>query len=81
MHMEEVFKQVTPIVEAIEKAPQSDHARSIKDALQSYKGGAIQNQETPNPPNTYVKRERASAEISASPMPKSPSLTTLYEEE
>lgn len=85
MHMEEVFKQVAPIVEVIEKAPNGGQApvQSILAALKAQNGAAAnqQQQQSPSPPNTYARRERASSEQSTSPMPKSPSVTSSKEEE
>ncbi|KAH8113420.1 fungal-specific transcription factor domain-containing protein [Phellopilus nigrolimitatus] len=70
MHMEEVFKQVKPIVEVIEKSPNGGQVpiQGIVDALQNQNSGS-------QPPILQASsHKRASSELSSSPSPKSPSV-------
>lgn len=81
MHMEEVFKQVAPIVEVIEKSPNGGQApiQGIVDALKRQKESTSPRQQSAV---NRVRRERPSSEHSnSSSMPKSPSVSSSREEE
>lgn len=82
MHMEEVFKQVAPIVEIIEKSPGGGQApiQGIVEALRKQNG--VSQRQTISPSRgSYARRETALSEHSTSSMPKSPSATSSREED
>lgn len=84
MHMEEVFKQVTPIVEIIERSPDGGKVpiQGIMEVLQKQNGSVLQEQLSTSPSVTYVKKERApSSEKSNSPAPRSPSTRSSKDED
>lgn len=84
MHMEEIFKQVAPIVEIIEQAPDGGNVpiQGIMEVLQKQNGSSHRELHTSSPPIPYVKRERApSSEKSNSPAPRSPSTRSSKEED
>lgn len=83
MHMEEIFKQVAPIVEVIERSPDGGKMpiQNIMEVLQKENGSSHQDSVSTSPPS-YVKRERApSSEKSNSPAPRSPSTRSSKEED
>lgn len=82
MHMEDVLKQVAPIVEIIERSPDGGDVsmQNIMEALQSRNVPQQNVLSTPAP--VHVKRERApSSEKSLSPGPQSPSTTRSSKDE
>ncbi|EJD01089.1 uncharacterized protein FOMMEDRAFT_88846 [Fomitiporia mediterranea MF3/22] len=82
MHMEEVFKQVAPIVELIEKSPSGGQApvQGIVEALKK-QNGTTRNQSVSPSRGPYGRRERALSEQSSSPLPKSPSVSSSKEDD
>ena len=81
MHMEEVFKQVSPIVEVIEKSPNGgqEPIQNIVTALKRQSEGSSQRLQTAV---NRVRRDRPASEHSnSSSMPKSPSVSSSREEE
>ncbi|KAL5527321.1 hypothetical protein ACEPAG_6112 [Sanghuangporus baumii] len=82
MHMEEVFKQVAPIVELIEKSPNGGQApiEGIVEALRR-QNGVSQPQPLRSQHRSFPSRDSASSEHSGSPLPKSPSVTSSKEED
>ena len=82
MHMEEIFKQVAPIVELIEKSPNGGQApiEGIVEALRR-QNGVSQPQPLRGQHRSYPSRDSAASEHSNSPLPKSPSTTSSKEED
>ncbi|KLO15664.1 hypothetical protein SCHPADRAFT_849198 [Schizopora paradoxa] len=71
LHMEDVFKQIAPVVEALGNTPNGASVQAIVSSLQG--NGTLQSNASPptqSKPLT-VKRERKSSELSTSPSPRS----------
>ena len=86
MHMEEVFKQVAPIVEVIGKSPNGVSVESIVEVLQNQKEGGTQQRppqqaQQQTQANNISFRERTASEHSNSPSPRSPSAKSSREED
>lgn len=72
LHMEDVFKQIAPVVEALGNTPNGASVQAIVSSLQG-NGNTSQSNPSPStqPKPLVVKRERKSSELSSSPSPRS----------
>lgn len=86
MHMEEVFKQVAPIVEVIGKSPNGVPLENIVEVVQKQKDVAPlrppqQQHQQQQQTNPLTFRDRTASEQSNSPSPRSPSAKSSREED
>ena len=79
--MEEVFKQVAPIVEIIGKSPNGVPVQGIVEALQRQNGNTQQRQQQQQSINSHAMRDKSISEHSNSPSPRSPSTKSSREED
>lgn len=86
MHMEEVFKQVAPIVEVIGKSPNGVPLENIVEVVQKQKDVVPlrppqQHHQQQQQTNPLTFRDRTASEQSNSPSPRSPSVKSSREED